>query len=240
MESSPYTVDRLLPRTVAKHGVTGAELRRFNGACHQMQRAIRSHGELWWLTTPKGSTRHEIAAYQKRITREQAACGLPQYSVWIFETRPELHAHILFVGNRNIADTLRRSRLSIAAKIEPVTNIGGLKKYLAKERTPQAGYRRRDLGGRIRGSHLLPGGGDRVRLSRQLERDAIEAGLVDPWKHTNAKRSAQPKDSRRPQHRAQTERLPDLSGIPDGDSTWESERTQTVGLIRAHLCEDTH
>ena len=39
----------------------------------------------------------------------------------------------------------------------------------------------------------------RVRLSRQLERDAIEAGLVDPWKHTNAKRSAQRKDYR-PRH----------------------------------------
>jgi hypothetical protein len=95
-----------------------------------MRRATWSQGELWWLTTPKGSTRHEIAAYQKRITREQAACGHPQYSVWIFETRPELHAHILFVGNRNVADALRRSRLCIAAKIEPITDIGGLKKYL--------------------------------------------------------------------------------------------------------------
>jgi hypothetical protein len=162
-----------------------------------MQRAARSQGELWWLTTPKGSTRHAIAAYQKRITREQAAHGLLQYSAWIFESRPLLHAHIVFLGNRDIANALRRSRLCIDTKIEPVPDIGGLKKYLAKERTPQAGYRRRDLGGRIRGSHLLPGGGDRVRLSRQLERDAIEAGLVDPWKHTNAKRSAQRK-ARRP------------------------------------------
>jgi hypothetical protein len=196
MKASSYTVDRLPTRTVAPHGVTGAELRRFDGACHQIQRATRSHGELWWLTTPKGSTRHEIAAFQKRITRGQAACGLPQYSVWIFESRSKLHAHILFVGNRNVADALRRSRLCLAAKIEPVTNLEGLKQYLAKERTPQAGYKRRDLGGRIPGSHRLPGGGDRVRLSRQLERDAVEAGLVQPWKHTNAKRSAQRKDYR--------------------------------------------
>jgi hypothetical protein len=161
-----------------------------------MQRATRSNGELWWLTTPKGSSRQEIADYQKRITREQSHHGFPAYSAWIFETRPLLHAHIVFLGNREIANTLRRSQLCLAAKIEPVPDIGGLKKYLAKERTPQAGHRRRDLGGRIRGSHLLPGGGDRVRLSRQLERDAIEAGLVDPWKHTNAKRSAQRKDYR--------------------------------------------
>jgi hypothetical protein len=192
--ASSYAVDSLPTRTVAVHGMTGAELRRLNGASHQMLRVTRSQGELWWLTTPKGSTRDEIAACQKRITREQSAHGFPTYSVWVFETRSKLHAHIVFLGNRDIANALRRSRLCIDTKIERVTDIGGLKKYLAKERTPQAGYRRGDLGGRIAGSHRLPGGGDRVRLSRQLERDAIEAGLVDPWKHTNAKRSAQRKD----------------------------------------------
>ena len=60
---------------------------------------------------------------------------------------------------------------------------------LAKERTPQAGYRREHvLGGRLNGSHRLEGGGDRVRLSRQLERDAIDFGDVKPWRHTYAKR----------------------------------------------------
>jgi hypothetical protein len=34
------------------------------------------------------------------------------------------------------------------------------------------------------------GGGDRVRLSRELERDAIDAGYVEPWRHTNARRSS--------------------------------------------------
>ena len=59
---------------------------------------------------------------------------------------------------------------------------------LAKERTPQAGYRREHvLGGRLNGSHRLEGGGDRVRLSRQLERDAIDFGYVKPWRHTYAK-----------------------------------------------------
>jgi hypothetical protein len=68
---------------------------------------------------------------------------------------------------------------------------GLVRKYLAKERTPQAGYKRTQvLGGRIAGSHRLPGGGDRVRLSRELERDAIEAGYVDAWQHSNARRSS--------------------------------------------------
>jgi hypothetical protein len=33
--------------------------------------------------------------------------------------------------------------------------------------------------------------GDRVRLSRELERDAVEAGYVEAWQHTNARRSAE-------------------------------------------------
>ena len=199
MSAASYIVDRLPARTVAPHGVTGDELKRFDGACHLMQRVVRSEGQLWWLTTEKGSTREEIAEYQKRITREQSVYGLPQYSAWIFETRPRLHAHILFVGNRDIAEALRRCRGRIGAQIMPVTNAERLKKeYLAKERTPQAGYGRRDLGGRIGGSHRLPGGGDRVRLSRQLERDAIEAGLVEPWQHSNAKRKAERKEYRGP------------------------------------------
>jgi hypothetical protein len=57
----------------------------------------------------------------------------------------------VFLGNCRIASALRRSRLCIGTKIGLVTNIEGLKKYLAKERTPQASYRRRDLCGRIRG-----------------------------------------------------------------------------------------
>jgi hypothetical protein len=58
----------------------------------------------------------------------------------------------------------------------------------------QAGYGRQHvLGGRLRGSHRLDGGGDRVRLSRDLERDAISAGYVEPWQHTNARRSAERK-----------------------------------------------
>jgi hypothetical protein len=183
-----------------------------------MQRTVRSQGkgELWWLTTPKGSSRQAIADYQKRISRAQSAHGLPAYSVWVFETRPLLHAHIVFLGERDMADVLRRSRLCVDANIERVTDPDGLKRYLAKERTPQAGYRRRDLGGRIPGSHRLPGGGDRVRLSRQLERDAIEAGLVQPWKHTNAKRSAQSKPRRGASGRSADEGNSDRISHPGG------------------------
>jgi hypothetical protein len=49
------------------------------------------------------------------------------------------------------------------------------------------------LGGRLGGSHKLAGGGDRVRLSRDLERDAISAGYVQDWQRTYARRSAERK-----------------------------------------------
>jgi len=119
------------------------------------------------------------------------------YSAWVFETKPRLHAHIVFIGNPEIAAALERSAVCRGCDVDFVSDPDGLaKNCLSKERTPQAGYGRSDLGGRIRGSHRIEGGGDRVRLSRELERDAIEAGLVEDWRHTNAKRSEERKERR--------------------------------------------
>ncbi len=172
-------------------------MKRFNGALHLMKKRIRAEGELWWLTTSKGATRHEIASIQKRITRVQGDQGFYCYNALIFETRPKLHAHIVFVGNSEIAARLKRSAICKDCDIAPVADPDGLSKsYLIKERTPQAGFGRSDLGGRIRGAHPIEGGGDRVRLSRELERDAIEAGLVEPWQRTNAKRKLERKGYR--------------------------------------------
>lgn len=105
----------------------------------------------------------------------------------------------MFLGTCDVEQRLKQSaRFGELLDIRPVPDPDGLtRKYLAKERTPQAGYgRERILGGRLRGSHQLPGGGDRVRLSRELERDAIEAGYVEPWQHTNARRSTEEKPHR--------------------------------------------
>src|SRR5215472_10217242 len=102
------------------------------------------------------------------------------------------------IGTRDLAGRLQSSSV-FAIDVRPVTDSNGLvRKYLSKERTPQAGYGREYmLGGRLKGSHRLEGGGDRVRLSRALERDAIEAGYVEPWRHSNARRSPERKTYRR-------------------------------------------
>jgi hypothetical protein len=161
-----------------------------------MERCQPPHSCLWWVSTAKGTSRGTIADIQKRITKLQGEYHLPAYNATTFETRGGLHAHITFIGNGGIAQHLKNSSaFGEHIKVSPVTDPNGLARmYLAKERTPQAGYGRSHvLGGRLQGSHRLPGGGDRVRLSRELERDAIEAGYVQDWQHTNSRRAVQRK-----------------------------------------------
>jgi hypothetical protein len=191
-------------RTVAKHGISGPEIERLDGAVRFMQKYCQSRrARLWWLTVNKDSTRNEIAAIQKRTTRLQVLENLPSYNVTTFETRGGLHAHIIFIGNHEVARRLENSAaFGDIVKVATVRNPDGLvRRYLVKERTPQSGYRREHmLGGRIGGSHRLEGGGDRVRLSRELKRHAIRAGWVMPWQPTNAMRSPvrKPYSPRRP------------------------------------------
>jgi hypothetical protein len=189
-----------LPRTAATWGITGAELNRLGNAVWFMGLHCNpSRVGLWLATTARATPRDVIADTWKRITRLQGMHRLRCYSAITFEGRGGLHAHITFLGTRDIAKRLKQSaRFGELLDIRPVTDPDRLtRKYLAKERTPQAGYGREYiLGGRIRGSHRLPGGGDRVRLSRELERDAVEAGYVEPWQHTNAKRSVEEKPYR--------------------------------------------
>jgi hypothetical protein len=196
-DAPSLTVDTLLPRTAAAWGITSPELNRLCNAVRFMELYCqRSRVGLWLATTARATPRDVVADIWKRITRLQGNYGIRKYSVITFEGRGGLHGHIMFLGTRDIAKRLKQSaRFGELLDIRPVTDPDGLtRKYLAKERTPQAGYGREYiLGGRIRGSHRLPGGGDRVRLSRELERDAIGAGYVEPWQHTNAKRSVEEK-----------------------------------------------
>lgn len=196
-DCATIAVDALPERTAAKHGITGREIERQSGALRFMElHCQRRRGGLWWLSTDKGTARSVIADIQKRITRLQVQHGLRPYNVTIFETRGGLHAHIVFIGNREIVQRLKSSAaFGEILKVDPVTDPAGLARgYLAKERTPQAGYGRAQmLGGRLKGSHRLDGGGDRVRLSRELERDAIDAAYIEPWQHKNARRSVERK-----------------------------------------------
>ena len=219
-------VDRLAARTAAPHGITGPELERLSGAVRFMTLHCRPRrSALWLATTNKGAARPAIADVWKRITRLQTKYDLPAYSVAVLETRGGLHAHIAFIGTRDIAGRLQSSSaFGELIDVRPVTDSNGLvRKYLSKERTSQAGYGREHLlGGRLKGAHRLEGGGDRVRLSRALERDAIEAGYVDAWQHSNARRSF---ERRRHQPRALTRKAPCTELSPLSQSGTRSLRT---------------
>jgi hypothetical protein len=176
--------------------VTGPELRRFSGAIHFIATRCRPRfNSIWWVTTDKATSRSVIAEIAKRITRLQRALNIFAYSATVFETRGGLHAHVAFIGTPDIAKRLESSAFGGIIRVDRVSDPAGLaSRYLSKERTPQAGYgRQHQLGGRLKGSHKLDGGGDRVRLSRDLERDALEARYVEPWQHTNAKRRSERK-----------------------------------------------
>ena len=178
------------------HGLTGPELERLSGLGRFMELSCPRRCRLWWLITDKGSTRAFVAAVQKRITKLQRQRRLLAYNATIFESGGGLHANILFVGNIDIAGRLKASAtFGHRIEVKPVTDLHGLvREYLAKERTPQAGYGREHmLGRRRKGSHRLPGGGDRVRLSEDLKRDAIAAGFVEAWDRTYARRSEERK-----------------------------------------------
>jgi hypothetical protein len=157
---------------------------------HCSSRAGRIRRRLQYLVTAKGTDRSVIDAIQSRITKQQGKLDLPAWRLTVFERGGDLHANMIFVDTGEIAAHLRRSTFADRIKIKPVTDAPGLVRYLSKERTPQAGFRRSHLlGGRVSGSHPLPGGGDRVCASRELERDLLEGGHAAPWDRTNARRS---------------------------------------------------
>jgi hypothetical protein len=158
----PLAVARL-PRTAATWGITGLELNRLNNAVQFMDlHCERGRCDLWLLTTARATPRSLIADVWKRITRLQGMYRLRCYSVITFESRGGLHAHIIFLGSSAIAERLKASdQFGTSVDIQAITDAKRLvRKYLVKERTPQAGYGREYiLGGRIRGSHRFQAAG---------------------------------------------------------------------------------
>ncbi len=189
-------VDRAT-RTVAPYdnGLSTQECERIDGNIAYIEKAIgRSKTlSLHWVSVSKptkGKTFRTLADdIWKRIRRLQIDAGLKPYIVIVFETKGP---HLVYLGNDEIEWRLQGHRFNGNVQFDPVTDPLKLRRaYLVKERTTQANYKRQHhfKGGRLKGSHKLPGGGDRVRLSGELERDAIAAGYIEPWPKTYAKRT---------------------------------------------------
>lgn len=195
-DDSLIYVKARLCRTTAPHGITTPEIKRIFGGVHCM---LKQRRQLWFATlgdglqqmTP-GEARSVVDCFLKALVTKQGKRGLPQHWVLVWECGGGLHAHVVFIANKGIVDGLRNSaRFRQFLNVRWAYRPNGLPCYLSKERTPQAQYGVGDFigGARKRGSHQLPGGGDRVRLSKALKADAIAAGYIENWQATNAKRS---------------------------------------------------
>lgn len=188
----------VLDSTAVSWGISHHECRRLWNAAHFMKHQGKG---LWWISTNVGisDARDYVDHVTRRIVKLQKRNGLPQYWFRVWETDPGTHAHIVFTGNRRIADALKASQLGEHADVDPVYDVERLVRvYLGKERTPQADHALRGhfRCRRKKGSHQLAGGGDRVILSAALKADAIAAGRVVPWQRSNAKRTQERKQYR--------------------------------------------
>lgn len=190
-------------RTVARHnnGLSKEEVRRL---CDSIEFMSRTTLPLYWavlgddaLDMSSGDARKEFGRFKSQLGQTQKRKGYPAYYTEVLEAQGGLHSNLVFIGDEKLALSLLRSFPSLMRSgygqgnaMQCVYDISYLtRRYLAKERTTQANYA---LGWnqqtRARGSHRIEGGGDRVRLSKALEADAIAAGAVEPWKKTNARR----------------------------------------------------
>lgn len=126
---------------------------------------------------------------KSHVVLEQRRADFEPWWVEVLEGRPSVHTNVIAPLP---ADAAERIALAPAydghVHVQPVTDMVGLTKYLLKETTPQAAYKTGVR--RLAGSHVLDGGGDRVRLSKALGAALLEEGRIEPWTRSYAARAA--------------------------------------------------
>jgi hypothetical protein len=194
-----YLVKDGAPRTVAKHGLTRHEVQRIAGSVMAIKTLARQRRQnVCWASFTAGSGSSIQSQFRKRLVTLQREEGIEQVWLAVSETDPDRHDHIVFLTTPALMERLAASPRfqQPLVKIGPVNDPKGLVGYLSKEATPQAAYHNAAVPRRKRGSHQLPGGGDRVRVSERLKAFALEQGYIEPWQPTNAKRSSTRKPNR--------------------------------------------
>lgn len=194
-------------KTAVKHGISAPELKRLAAAVWFM----RTQGTLLFVTNEahkydERTKRNRFAGFKNNahrvITDLSSMCGIddfPVYGVEVLEAEYALHQHLVYtlptkkIRGRSVT-SIAKERLA-SSKLYgshltflPVPTPERLINYLLKEATPQAHYRRSFY--RKPGSHPLgEGGGDRVRLTRNLEQDLIALGRIQPYRKSYASRA---------------------------------------------------
>ena len=187
-------------RTVAGHGLTRPEVKRISDGRHYMRTmARRKRGSDWkviGVDIAPGTSGADIEYFRRRLTTIQGEAGVAQLWLSVTETDPGVHQHFIAVVNSQALEKLTRAPKfnSLTARGAPAFHFkpdhANVALYLTKEATTQAAYKNQGVPYRKPGSHKLPGGGDRVRVSDEL------AKHVDPWKRANRKRVTERKPYR--------------------------------------------
>jgi hypothetical protein len=191
-----------LPRINAPHGLSHKER---NLLCEGMD-YLRQQGLGVFLSIEAGrdpEPERKVRELMRRVNSDLAVhrrrAGMRRIlTVRVFEALgrdglPKFGAHIVAImpsaaARDRVIESLNTSRVYgkfVLAK--PVTNWDRLTKYLLKEATQQAAYRKgfRRIGGSIPLGEL---GGDRVILSPDLKETLLRRGRIAPYKRTYAKR----------------------------------------------------
>ena len=131
------------------------------------------------------------------IALRQDRAGMRRGPFWneVRETKardgtPKPGAHIVApmrsaAGRDRLVEAINSSSVYGDTFARPAPAVETLKSYGLKESTPQAAYRRGIR--RIKGSHPLPEGGDRVRASEALREALIRIGRIEPFTRSYAK-----------------------------------------------------
>jgi hypothetical protein len=185
-------------RATCRWGMSGSEIRYLSDAAHFLNRLDLP---LWYAVLaahhlPEFETRAHIRKFKSDLVLYQQRAELDRrYWLEALEGEPTVHSNILFPLPAHAAqylDTLRRSTIYGAfLDIRRADGTDWFVSYVSKERTPQAHFAARGRHGpRLPGSHPLgAGGGDRVRLSKDLEAALTQERLITPRQRTYAARS---------------------------------------------------
>jgi hypothetical protein len=180
-------------RTTRPDGLSVDEVKRLSEASHFIER----YGGSVFATIEPGvgesddAVREVADKVKNHVVMFQRRNGCPAYWVEVLEPRPRLHVHLISAAPtrrlRALIGSLSASSL-FGERLEAkrVYDMTGLAHYLSKLATPQAHYATGFAFRRVNGSHVMQG--DRVRLSRELERDMLTAGVMRPFARTYAKR----------------------------------------------------
>ncbi len=177
-------------RAVQPHGISEAERDRVDAALHFL--ASHYGKQLVYVTIEAHDLDEKAARLLIRKAKShfgelQRRAGLPRYNAEVLEGQHAVHSHIVGPLPWSYATQFQNYAYGEQLCVKRVYDIDGLQNYLLKEATPEAAYRTSIR--RRKGSHVLgEGGGDRVRLSRDLSAALERKGVIQRHKRTYASR----------------------------------------------------